>query len=128
MKKYNIPASDVKHFSSSLVLPGNRSQLRRDYDRALEERVDLYLNQGEVESEAWESALTDLGDFSHWRWLRTMSTPSPVEPCGRCGKLLIQVGQAFTISAVGGSPVTFFVCARCVSHGLGADERLEVAA
>ncbi len=70
---HNPPAAQVQTWSPeplSLVLPDRRSRDRRNYDNELEAHARSYENQGYAETEAWQAALTDLGDMEHWRWLR----------------------------------------------------------
>jgi hypothetical protein len=60
--------------------------------------------------------------------IATLLQPTPVEACQRCGLLLVRVGQSFDIPCAGSPSVRVHICHRCVRAGLGADERLEVAA
>jgi hypothetical protein len=71
---HNPPAAQVKTWS-----PDARSPERRRYDAALQRRARFHEGTGAAESEAWQLAEVDLGDFEHWRWI--------TQPCARPGCL-----------------------------------------
>jgi len=82
---HNPPAAQVKTWSPGRPVKGclepNAPDARRRYDGELEAHTRSYENQGYAETEAWQAALTDLGDVEHWRWInqRRRRRPSRAE-------------------------------------------------
>jgi hypothetical protein len=62
---HNPPAAQVKTWS-----PDARSPEHRRYAAELEARARFYEGTDAAESEAWQAAADDLGDFEHWRWIK----------------------------------------------------------
>jgi hypothetical protein len=80
---HNPPAAQVKTYAPSRPVKGclepNAPDARHHYDAELEARARYHENSGESESESWQAAADDLGDFEHWRWI--------TQPCARPGCL-----------------------------------------
>ncbi len=102
---HNPPAAQVKTWSPGRPIKGcaePNAQDARRYDAELEARARFYEGTGEAESESWQAAADDLGDFEHWRWInqRRRRRPSRAERPVEVQRLLNRTHALNTRSGV----------------------------